>query len=157
MAGVGNKNFMLDSCTLLGSGDDNFNKHKQLLGSVPEWVGVKFVYMLPVSWGKIGTPQTGRWLKGLKLRGTGMPSAGLSRHLPPSQFWIQPSQQTLIHSSDHLLCPNLDFVQHCNTHGRLEVASYSAMNANDFVVVVVVVMRMRGDTGIVIVNGVARI
>ena len=35
---------------LLSSGDEKNNKHKQILGIVREWVGVKFVYVLPFSW-----------------------------------------------------------------------------------------------------------
>ena len=60
----------------------------------------------------------------LKLRGTGMSLVSLSRHPPPSQRLILPSGQTLVHSSDHLSCPNQEPAWHSNTDGRLEVASF---------------------------------
>ena len=82
----------------------------------------------------------------LKLRGTGMSLVSLSRHPPPSQCLILPSGQTLVHSSDHLSCPNQEPAWHSNTDGRLEVASYNAMMLS---------MRMRVITSIVIGNGVA--
>ena len=75
-----------------------------------------------------------------------MSLVSLSRHSPPSQCLILPSGQTLVHPSDHLSCPDQEPAWHSNTDGRLEVASYNAMMLS---------MRMRVITSIVIVNGVA--